>query len=143
MYITCSFLIPSGGGGRLGGGCFSRLIFTGLTGHSSSEGVLSGRTLSGVGGRGLSGYSDVSINKNLPKTKSWYNMLHISFIITHVVPKAITSITFRPYFLTYFIVLPVAKAIEVLWVLEIHKKGFKMNTLNLDKLFNRLQSFWD
>lgn len=125
MYITCSFLIPSGGGGRLGGGCFSRLIFTGLTGHSSSEGVLSGRTLSGVGGRGLSGYSDVSINKNLPKTKSWYNILHISFIITHIVPKAITSITFRPYFLTYFIVLPVAKAIEVLWVLEIHKKGFK------------------
>lgn len=41
-------------------------------------------------------------------------MLYISFIITHVVPKAITSITFPQYFLTYFIVLPLKKAIEVL-----------------------------
>lgn len=99
VYITCSFLIPSGGGGRLGGGCFSRLILTGLTGHSSSEGGLSDRILFGVGGRGLSGYSDVSINKNQPLTKFWYNMLHISFMITHLVTKSKCFSAILPYLL--------------------------------------------
>ena len=49
--------MPSGGGGRLGGGCFSRLMLTGLTGQSSKSDV---DLWSGVGGRGLSGYFSVN-----------------------------------------------------------------------------------
>ena len=51
--------MPSGGGGRLGGGCFFRLMLTGLTGQSSSVSGL----WSGVGGRGLSEY--VSVNQKI------------------------------------------------------------------------------
>lgn len=138
MYIICFFLIFFGGGGRLGGGCFFRLILIGLIGYFFFEGVFFGRILFGVGGRGLFGYFDVFINKNLFKIKFWYNMLYILFIIIYVVFKVIISIIFRLYFFIYFIVFFVVKVIEVFWVFEIYKKGFKMNILNLDKLFNRL-----